>query len=386
MKMMKTVAWTLYRGDKTNNGKSIFKKETVSFENISEKEILVEPIYGCWEANMTHAIERKPIDVCYKRGESKIVLGNAGVVRALKTGSKVKSIKEGDVCVLMAYGTLNRFGYMVTAFGYDKSNTVGVLAKQTKVLEHHLVPIPRNSKRSLRQWPILSVRFSSAWSNWQVALKCWEAQVTREEYPSPYVCGWGGGVSLGELLLAKKAGFKVAMIASSDERLALIRRYGIIPIDRRQFMGLYYDVEKFQSDRTYKRKYYSHLKIFKKIINEITAEEGISIFIENIGSPVLDATLRILNHPGIITTTGWKDGINFEINRARECYKRHIHVFTHAFALKEGKKCVSYAEEHDWLPVDHSPIYSWEDIPQLAQDYSDEKISSYFPVFQVNSV
>jgi hypothetical protein len=78
--------------------------------------------------------------------------------------------------------------------------------------------------------------------------------------------------------------------------------------------------------------------------------------------------------------------MNLDINRALECHYRHIHVFTHALRLSEGEKCISYAEKNNWIPPDNSPIYDWEDIPQLAQDYSDEKISSYFPIFQTNPV
>src|SRR5829696_10319381 len=61
------------------------RKEVYCLPNITEHEVLAEPIYGCWEGNMTHAIERNPVDVCRQRGEKKIVIGNAGVVRILKT-------------------------------------------------------------------------------------------------------------------------------------------------------------------------------------------------------------------------------------------------------------------------------------------------------------
>jgi hypothetical protein len=78
--------------------------------------------------------------------------------------------------------------------------------------------------------------------------------------------------------------------------------------------------------------------------------------------------------------------MNLDINRAWECHQRHIHVFTHALRLSEGEKCVSYALENNWLPVEDSPIYDWEDVPQLAQDFAQKRTRSYFPTFQVNPV
>jgi hypothetical protein len=116
-----------------------------------------------------------------------------------------------------------------------------MLAKQTKLVEHQLIPIPQYSKLSLYQWPILSVRYATAWSNWKVASGCWRSQVSKEEYPSPYV-----------------------------------------------------------------------------------------------------------------------------------------------FGLQEGHECLKYAAENNWIPQDAPPIYDWEDIPQLAHDFFNGKINSYFPTFRVN--
>lgn len=388
MNKIETEAWVLNDGDKAASWESLFKKETISFADISEKEILVEPLFGGWEANMAHALGRKPMDVCRKRGEAKIVLGNSGIVRVLKTGRNVTRIKEGDVCAFFAVSRLNRFGYLDTyfAFGYDDPGTIGLLAKQTKVLEHHLIPIPGNSKVPLHQWSIISLRFVTAWSNWKVSKKCLEAQLSREEYPAPYVFGWGGGVALGELLLAKEQGYRTALVASSDERLKYIKNLGIIPIDRRRFPDLNYDLEKYKSDSTYRKKYIASLKIFRDIVSEITDDVGASIFVENIGLPVYQATLRVLSCPGVITTSGWKEGMNVDVTRAMECLQRHIHVFTHAGNISESQEAVSYAEKNNWIPADNSPIYDWEDMLQLAHDYENGKISSYFPTFQVNPV
>lgn len=391
MNKIKTSAWTLSEGHKNKDEDLSLKKEIISFEDISEEEVLAEPIFAGWEANMTHALQRNPVDVCRKRGEAKVVLGNSGIVRVLKTGSRVTRVKEGDLCIFFGFSPsnrVNRLGYVDTyfAFGYDEPGTIGMLAKQTKLVERQLFPIPPNSGLSLQQWPIMSVRFATAWSNWKVTSGCWRAQVSKEQYPSPYVCGWGGGVALGELLLAKEQGFKVAMTASNDERLEFIKNLGITPIDRRNFPDLYYDTEKYESDREYRRKYLASLRIFRNIIDEITDGEGVSIFIENIGLPVYPATLRVLGRPGVITTTGWKQGMYMDINRASECHFRHIHIFTHGFSLSEDSECVNYANENNWIPDHDPPIYEWEDIPQLAHDFANGKISSYFPTFRVNKI
>ena len=213
---------------------------------------------------------------------------------------------------------------------------------------------------------------------------CLAALVTREEYPAPTVFGGGGGVALGELILAKEEGFKTAMVASIDERLEYIKNMGIIPVDRRKFPHLNYDPIKLESDRDFRKKYFASLNTFRKIVDEITQGEGVSIFIENIGLPVYPATLRVLARPGIITTSGWKYGMNLDVNRALECHYRHIHVFTHAFKFSECEECIKYADQNNWIPQDNFSIYDWEDIPQLAHDYSNGKISSYFPAFKVN--
>src|SRR5215216_6680284 len=100
MGIITTEAWVVNQGpDGANPRKQVpgeLRKESFSFPDITEYEVLAEPIYGCWEANMTHALERRPIDICRDRGEEKVVIGNAGIVRILKAGSSVTTAKEGD--------------------------------------------------------------------------------------------------------------------------------------------------------------------------------------------------------------------------------------------------------------------------------------------------
>jgi hypothetical protein len=68
-------------------------------------------------------------------------------------------------------------------------------------------------------------------------------------------------------------------------------------------------------------------------------------FVENIGFPVYQATRRVLSCPGVITTSGWKEGMNVDVTRAMEYLQRHIHVFTHAGNISESQEAVSYAEK-----------------------------------------
>jgi len=387
MNGIKTSAWVLHEKGNGADEAALFRKGTVTIEPLAANEVLVEPIFGHWEGNMSHAISREPMDVCRKRREPRVVLGNSGVVRVLETGANVTKVKEGDICVFLTNSSSNRYGYLdkVFAFGFDEPGTVGMLAKQTKVTENHISPIPKDSTVPMHQWPIISVRYGTAWSNWKVTEKCWRAQVLEGGHPAPWVFGWGGGVALGELLLAKAQGFKAAMMASTDERLKVIKEMGITPVDRRRFADLNYDPEKYESDRDYRKKYFASLSTFRKIVDDVTEGEGVSIFIENIGLPVYPASLRVLARPGVISTSGWKHGMGLDVNRGLECHQRHIHVFTHAFHASEGAEAISFYDKNSWwTPKDNFPIYNWEDIPQLVDDYSNGRIDSYFPAFRVN--
>ena len=55
--------------------------EDFELPDIGPGEILAEPIYGSREGNMNHALQRKPIDICRRRGEERVILGNGFVAR-----------------------------------------------------------------------------------------------------------------------------------------------------------------------------------------------------------------------------------------------------------------------------------------------------------------
>jgi NADPH:quinone reductase-like Zn-dependent oxidoreductase len=385
--MIATEAWVLYQGPGARNERhepGTLRREIYVFPDIDEDEVLTETLYGGWEANMSHAIERDPIDICRQRNEEKIVLGNSGVVRVLKTGSAVTHVREGDLCILFPHAITDKYGYIEKVLAYDAPQTMGLLARRAKFAGKHLVPIPPHTRASLPQWASMA-RYFSAWSNWQVAYKCLRSQISVEECPHPFVWGWGGGVALAELQLATFFGFRTFMIASEPERLALITQKGVHPIDRQQFSGLRFDPHEYEYNLDYKARYLEAERTFLRIVKEQTEGEGASIFIDNIGTPVYQATLKAMAREGVITTCGWKHGMEITYLRAIECIGRHIHVHTHGLRYDEGIEAMHFAEKQQWMPQkEDCIIYNWDDIPLLAQEYVQGKIVSYFPLFSTH--
>ena len=385
-----TEAWVIYeRGLEVSSGHSdcaSLRKEPFSFAALTEGEVLAEPIYGCWEANMSHALQRRPVDICNHRGEKKAVLGNAGVVRVLRTDSSVTSVKEGDVCMIFCNGIADRYGFPERILAYDAPGSMGVLSKRMKLKEKQIIPIPLNTRYSLPQWAAFSLRYVTAWANWKQAYGCWSLNTWGEENPCPSVWAWGGGVSLAELTLAKFFGCLTVMISAQETHLRTIESNGIKSIDRRQFSNLNFDEEKYRSDREYKKAYQESEDIFLSIVNENTRGSGVSIFVDYIGAPVLRATLKALARRGVITTAGWKQGMLISTIRALECMNWHTHVHTHYARYPEAVEAMQFAELNGWMPVVSDKIYDWNEIPLLAQDYTEGKVGSYFPIFQINSV
>ncbi len=256
-----TEAWVLHAGKDIRGGEpAALKRESFTFDDISDQEVLVESMYGCWEGNMSHALDRRPVDICIQRKEDRVVIGNAGVVRILKIGRNVTTVKPGDVAVLFCNGKWDKFGYPEKILGYDAEGTIGLLAKQTKLHQYQVIPVPEDSEFSPQQWAAFSLRYITAWSNWNLAYKVWRIQMTEEDCPAPHVWGWGGGVSYAELALAKFNGCRVAMLSASDERLCEFKKMGIYPVDRRQFPDIDFDEDRYRTDADYKKKYQESVK------------------------------------------------------------------------------------------------------------------------------
>lgn len=382
--MITTQAWVIHQSEK-KNGHPVpaeLRQEIFSFPQIGNDEVLVEPIYGCWEGNMAHALSRSPVDICEQRKEPRVVIGNAGVVRVLKTGSAVTTVGEGDLCLVFCNGVWDKYGYPKKIFGYDAPGSIGLLAKQTKLHEKQLIRVPKDSQHSLPQWAAFSLRYITAWANWKVAFGC--LKVHQVNGAAPIVWGWGGGVAFAEAALAKLWGCRSSLISSQDDRLKLISDAGIEAIDRRKFSNL--DFARCSSEPEFKAAYQEAEDAFLETVKEKTGGAGVSIFVDYIGLPVLRATLKALGRPGVITTAGWKAGMNLSTLRAIECMNWHVHVHTHYARYAEGQEAVTFAEENGWAPPVDDPSYGWDEIPQLADDYAAGKCSSYFPLFQVNQL
>lgn len=385
--MFATEAWVLYQGAgirNTADEPALLRQEVYSFASLQPGEALVEPIYGGWEANLSHAIERRPIDICFQRGEERVVIGNSGVVRVLQVGADVTHLHEGDLCVLLPHAVTDPYGYVIKVLAYDAPHTMGLLAKRAKFEARLLVPLPKDTRYSLRQWASMA-RYLSAWSNWQVAYACLRSQLPETALPAPYVWAWGGGVSFAELQLAQHYGCQTAMIASTPRRLDLLARSKITPINRGMFRQLTYDEQAFEASPNAREQYLEAENTFLQLVHSYTQGEGVHIFIDNIGTPVYRATLRALARQGVITTCGWKHGMVVSHLRAVECISRHIHVYSHAMTYDEALAALSFAEEHGWLPDESEcPLYTWDDVPRLAQEYGQGSVDAYFPLFAVN--
>ena len=367
MKTITTEAWVLHSGQGRTEPTQLVLEE-FTFPEISAEEVLAEPLYGCWEGNMTHSLNRNPIDICMARNEEKVVIGNAGVVRITQCGKAVTNVKEGDHCLVFCNGIWDEHGYPIKILGYDAPQTMGVLAKTMKLHERQVIRLPDHSPFSLPQWAAFSLRYITGYANWEVAYNCWRAQMKNVEPEATFVCAWGGGVSLAQVTLAQRLGCPAGMVASTPERLALLASLGIEPIDRRPTEGATFEER------------------FLALIREKTNGRGVAIFIDNIGAPVYKLTLKALARQGVITTSGWKHGATIPISRAMECINRHLYVHTHYAAYEEGLAAMAFAESQQWmapiLPTDH--IYTWAEVPQLVEDYGAGRIASYFPVFSIH--
>lgn len=381
---IKTDAWVLHAGEKGAPPKPTqLVREMFETRDPGPEEALVSPLFGCMEGNMGHAVERKPIDLCLARGEEKVVVGNAGVVRVEKVGSAVTTVREGDTAILFCNGIPDKYGYPERIFGYDTPDTVGVLAKTTRMHQKQLIPIPKDTKYPLEQWAGFSLRYVTAWSNWRLAYGTLRLLLDEHELPAPEVWGWGGGVSLGQLALAKHFGCKVAQIASTDDRLTTIESLGIRAVDRREFRDLYFDKKKFKVDEDYTKRFLAAENIFVKKVTEMTGGNMVNIFIDYVGVPVLRSTLKVLAREGVLTTAGWKEGMMIELVRASECIARHQHVNTHYARYQEGLDAVAFAEKNGWLPPLESKVYEYDQIPELFEDYAKDNVG-WFPIFRVN--
>jgi NADPH:quinone reductase-like Zn-dependent oxidoreductase len=385
--MISTDAWVLYAGPETETARQPIpgelRRETFTFPDLDDDEVLVEPLYGSWEANLDHALSRNPVDICRQRREEKIVLGNGALVRVIERGRNVKSLGEGDVCMVMPFGKRDENGFAELVFAYDAPGTIGVMARRTKVHADNLVPLPSGSRHSLLRWTTYG-RYFTAWDNWKVASACWRAQLPHADPEKHLVFGWGGGTTLAELALAKREGFRVAMTASNDARLREIAELGITPVDRRRFPNLAYDEKRYRDDPEYRTAYKASEHVLLETIAELSDGKGVSIFLDNLGGGLYRATMRAIGRTGIVSTVGWKTGMRLWNLRATECINRRLHVHTHAWRHGDSETIRDFQEATDWIGPEPTEVFDFDDVPKLADAYLHGRVETYFPIYRVN--
>jgi NADPH:quinone reductase-like Zn-dependent oxidoreductase len=372
----------------TQNGgpAGALQRGTFTFGPLEEGEALVEPIFGSWEANMQHALTRSPIDVCSSRGEDPVVLGNGGVVRVLSVnaGSRDVQVREGDLCLLMPFGKFDRFGYVELVHAFDCPGTIGLLAKRSKVPARLLLPVPDGTEYSLSQWAAYG-RYMTAWDNWGKAYGCWRTQVADDDPANHLVFAWGGGVAFAELMLAKRAGFRVAMTAGSDERVAFLGEHGITPVDRRRFPDLSLPTRADRADGDWHQRRRTSVESFLEVVKDLSDGHGAAIVVDNIGGPLYEVTLKAVAREGVVTTCGWKAGMRLSHLRGAECISRHFHVNTHVWRMRDSRPIRDFMEAEGWIaPKGSEVIYDFDRVPELADDYANGEIASYFPLYRVN--
>lgn len=385
--MITTEAWVLHK-DRSGGHSALdtgdLRKEAFSFPEPGPGEVLVEPLFGCWEGNMGHAVARSPIDVCAQRGEEKVILGNAGVMRVLAVGPSVHGIAAGDLGALFCGQDLDPFGYPRTIYGYDAPGSLGLLARRTKVPAHCFVPVPAGSRISLESWAAFSLRYVTAWANWRVAYGAYRLQVSEDDDPAPYVLGWGGGCTWAELDLARRHGCEVGMVTGDEPRLASLATMGIRGFDRRDFPDIEFDAARYAADPAYRERHRASKRALLDGVAQWTSGRGVAIFIDYMGGPVNRVTLDALGREGVLTTAGWKLGMRLAVNRALECIGRHLHVHTHYARRAECDDAMAFAEANGWAP-EVTVTHDWDAIPELARADADGALCSYFPVYRVNA-
>lgn len=398
--MLKTEAWVLHEGPLPAKGDrrqaprgaegtisdDAFRLEPFEFD-LADDDCLVEPLYGSWEGNISHAIARLPVDICRQRRESKVVLGNGGVVRVLRPGPDVKGLREGDVCLLGVYAK-DRFGYMTEAFAYDAPNTMGLMAKRSKVPGRCLIRVPQDSGFTLPQWAAFNLRYYTAWSNHRVAYGAWRLHITEEQFPEGFpVLAWGGGVAFAQLTLAKmKDSARGILITSSQARREIVARAGLETLDRSAYPDLSYQASRYNADPEYAARYRDSETRFVQEVLARTNGEGAAIFIDNIGTPVFRATLKALAREGVVASCGWKLGMRLDFVRAMECIARHTFIHTHYATQQEAEDAIRFACERRWMPPQEAigRLWEWNEVPKLAEGHLTGAIDAYFPIYQIN--
>lgn len=372
-------AWLLRRRQPDEPQRAALERATIDVGRPAADEALVAPLVGCWEANMTHALNRQPIDICEARGEATVVIGNAAAVSVIEVGRDVTEVEPGQLAILHSAGQIDRHGYMTVALGYDAAGQMGCLATRMRCKGRQLIPLPEGSRHTAAQWAAFSIRYVTAWANWRLALRVARAFRDVDTEPSLHVWGWGGGTTLAELDLARREGHRCAMLSGRDAHLKTISRHGIAAVDRRTFGSLIDDPDAGPGQRS---AYKLAEQAFVEEVRRRTDGEGAHIFVDYIGAPVWRATRRALARQGVVTTAGWKKGMSLAFLRAAECIGHRQFIHTHFAPREQAVEAVAFGEESGWLPDPPARVYSFDELPALAEAY-ENGAAGYFPCYAV---
>ncbi|MBI4640238.1 MAG: zinc-binding dehydrogenase [Candidatus Tectomicrobia bacterium] len=365
---------------------SLIRRE-IEIPDPGDHEVHVKTLAVCWEGNMGHALDRRPIDLCLDRKEPWCLIGNSGVVQVLSCGKGVTQVEPGQTCLLFCNGNPDRWGYPQKIYAYDQPGSYGLLARETKVHELQLIPLPEKSPLTLQQWAAFALRGVTAYSNWRLALHTLRGLIFEDELPYINVGAWGGGVSVLQAQLAAKQGHKVFMMSSTPERLEVIRKSGVIPVNRKEFFPdldyVKYQAARSENNQEYLQKYEQSRKSFREKIGELTDGNLVNIFIDYIGSPVLPPTLEVIAREGIICSAGWKEGMVLTQIRAIECINRVQRISTHYARRREGFAAAQLAVHGDIVPIVDEKQYTFDTVPDMAANYLAGKYV-FFPVATFN--
>ena len=379
---IQTDAWFLHAAaDGKHSGPAELVRGELEIADLLPDEVLLAPLFGSWEGNMTHALERNPIDVCVARGYERCVIGNSGAARVIEVGTSVEDLREGQV-VLMAGMEADAFGFPKKLMAYD-APIQGFMSKRMKLRSDCVVPIPDDTRHDLRRWAAFNVRYLTAWDNWRVAHGTFRLLLDETELPRMNVWAWGGGTALAEAQLACLLGHTGVALTSTSERMRLIERLGVKALDRTNFADLQFDERRYKTDEQYASAYRESETAFLETVTELTAGLGVQVFVDMIGEPVFRATVKALGRQGVLATAGWKVGMRMQFLRAVECIARHQFIHTHFTRASEARRAIAFAEEHEWLPIIDERIYGFDEIPELAADYAAGQCRM-FPVYRVN--
>ncbi len=374
--------WFLHAASPDQRGRpGELTRETFDLADPGPGEVLVEPLIGCWEANMTHALERSPIDVVAALKRERAIIGNAGVARVLQIGSDVRGLQVGQT-VLMFGLIVDRFGYTLRVMGYD-APLDGFLATRLVLRQDHLIPLPQGTRHSLAQWAAFNNRYVTAWANWRVAYGTFRLLVGEQEFPTLNVWSWGGGTGLAEAQLAAHFGHRAVVLSSREDRLALARDLGVEALDRRPWSELSWNAAAIAADPSRAEAYFAAEKRFLSEVEARTQGEGVQVFVEMIGEPVFRATTRALGRHGVLATSGWKEGMDLSYMRGRETVLRHQFIHTHYARRCEAEDAMAFGEEHGWMPTVDERVYDFDAIPDLARDFAAGDFRM-FPIYRVN--